>query len=140
MDNDDRQIGRILSRRELLMLFGAAGAAVLVERASQAASTSQAPAVAEVMLLDVLVPRRLAHGRVDQFERCAARLAVSRTASRLLLAEHALREPHRHDLTAVDLLGVAPVLGSLYILGDGVDATSDCARLARSPAACMQRC
>ncbi|HEU5088485.1 MAG TPA: intradiol ring-cleavage dioxygenase, partial [Roseiflexaceae bacterium] len=30
MDNDDRQIGRILSRREVLALFGAAGAAVLV--------------------------------------------------------------------------------------------------------------
>jgi hypothetical protein len=30
MDNDDRQIGRILSRREVLALFGAAGAAILV--------------------------------------------------------------------------------------------------------------
>jgi protocatechuate 3,4-dioxygenase beta subunit len=29
MDNDDQQIGRILSRREVLALFGAAGAAVL---------------------------------------------------------------------------------------------------------------
>jgi protocatechuate 3,4-dioxygenase beta subunit len=30
MDNDDRQVGRILSRREVLALFGAAGAAALV--------------------------------------------------------------------------------------------------------------
>jgi protocatechuate 3,4-dioxygenase beta subunit len=30
MDNDDRQIGRILSRREVLTLFGAAGAGMLV--------------------------------------------------------------------------------------------------------------
>ncbi len=30
MDNDDRQIGRILSRREVLALFGAAGATLLV--------------------------------------------------------------------------------------------------------------
>ena len=30
MDNDDRQIGRILSRREVLALFGAAGASFLV--------------------------------------------------------------------------------------------------------------
>jgi protocatechuate 3,4-dioxygenase beta subunit len=46
MDNDDRQIGRILSRREVLALFGAAGAAVLVARASQAASAASAPAAA----------------------------------------------------------------------------------------------
>ncbi len=30
MDNDDRQIGRILSRREVLSLIGATGAALLV--------------------------------------------------------------------------------------------------------------
>ncbi len=30
MDNDDRQVGRILSRREVLALFGAAGATMLV--------------------------------------------------------------------------------------------------------------
>ena len=35
MDNDDHQIGRILSRREVLALFGAAGAALLVGCGSQ---------------------------------------------------------------------------------------------------------
>ena len=41
MDNDDRQVGRILSRREVLALFGAAGAAMLVARASQIVGLTQ---------------------------------------------------------------------------------------------------
>jgi protocatechuate 3,4-dioxygenase beta subunit len=41
MDNDDRQIGRILSRREVLALFGAAGAAVLVGCGAEPAGTTQ---------------------------------------------------------------------------------------------------
>lgn len=40
-DNDDRQIGRILSRREILALFGTAGAALLAGRAVQAAGLAQ---------------------------------------------------------------------------------------------------
>jgi len=42
MDNDDRQIGRILSRREVLALLGTAGAAALVAAASQAAGAAPA--------------------------------------------------------------------------------------------------
>jgi protocatechuate 3,4-dioxygenase beta subunit len=34
MDNDDKQVGRILNRRELVALLGVAGAALLVKRAS----------------------------------------------------------------------------------------------------------
>jgi len=56
MDNDDRQIGRILSRREVLALFGAAGASILVgcgpsqtgsgaTAAGAAAGATAAPAV-----------------------------------------------------------------------------------------------
>ena len=48
MDNDDRQIGRILSRREVLALLGTAGATLLVgcgATPSGAAATS-APAAA----------------------------------------------------------------------------------------------
>ena len=44
MDNDDRQIGRILSRREVLALLGTAGAAALVAAASQAAGAAPAAA------------------------------------------------------------------------------------------------
>src|SRR5262245_21162432 len=55
MDNDDRQIGRILSRREVLALLGTAGAALLVgcgpsqsgASAPTAASGTAATAVAQ---------------------------------------------------------------------------------------------
>ena len=48
MDNDDRQIGRILSRREVLALFGAAGAAMLVGcGTAQTGSTPTAAATDE---------------------------------------------------------------------------------------------
>jgi urease accessory protein len=86
---------------------------------------------ARLALLDVLVPGRLARGEVYQFDRYATRLEVRDTAGRLLLAERAVLEPCRHDLAAPGLLGATPVLGSLYILGDGVDAERDCARVAR---------
>jgi len=46
MDNDDRQIGRILSRREVLALLGAAGAAVLVGCGPGATSSTQATSAA----------------------------------------------------------------------------------------------
>jgi protocatechuate 3,4-dioxygenase beta subunit len=51
MDNDDRQIGRILSRREVLALLGTAGAAVLVgcgpagSASTPTAGSAAAPAV-----------------------------------------------------------------------------------------------
>ena len=40
MDTDDRQVGRILTRREALALFGTAGAAILVGCSSNNASTA----------------------------------------------------------------------------------------------------
>jgi urease accessory protein len=86
---------------------------------------------ARLALLDVLVPGRLARGEVYQFERYAARLETRDTAGRLLLAERAMLEPPRVSLAAPGLLGATPVLGSLYILGDGVDASGNCARVAR---------
>jgi urease accessory protein len=86
---------------------------------------------ARLALLDVLVPGRLARGEVHQFERYATRLEVRDGAGRLLLAERALLEPRRHDLAAPGLLGATPVLGSLYILGDRVDAERECTRIAR---------
>jgi len=46
MDNDDRQVGRILSRREVLALFGAAGITLLVgcgPQQSGSRATTQAP-------------------------------------------------------------------------------------------------
>jgi len=84
---------------------------------------------ARLVLLDVLTPGRLARGEVFQFDRYAARLEVCDAAKRLLLAERALLEPRRHDLSAPGVLGATPVLGSLYILGDGVDAERGCAQV-----------
>src|SRR6266516_3348088 len=46
MDNDDRQVGRILSRREVLALFGAAGITLLVgcgPQQSGSGATTQLP-------------------------------------------------------------------------------------------------
>ena len=86
---------------------------------------------ARLALLDVLVPGRLARGEAYQFERYAARLEARDAKGRLLLAERALLEPCRHPLTTPGLLGTTPVLGSLYILGDTVDAERGCALVAR---------
>jgi hypothetical protein len=44
MDNDDRQIGRILSRREVLALLGTAGVASLVGCGPQAGTGGSAAA------------------------------------------------------------------------------------------------
>jgi urease accessory protein len=77
-------------------------------------------------LLDVLVPGRLARGEIHQFDRYEARLEVCSPDGRCLVAERAVLEPRRRDPAAVGALGFTPVLGSLYILGDGVDAEYWC--------------
>lgn len=46
MDNDDRPVGRILSRREVLALFGAAGMTTLAACATQSAPASTPPSAA----------------------------------------------------------------------------------------------
>jgi urease accessory protein len=79
----------------------------------------------------VLVPGRLARGEVYQFDRYAARLDVYDAAKRLLLAERALLEPRRRILSAPEVLGATPVLGSLYLLRAAVDAERGCALVAR---------
>jgi len=108
---------------EPTMLFGGA-------RFTQTTSVTLGPG-AQLTLLDVLVPGRLARGEVYQFDRYAARLEAHDTTGRLLLAERAVLEPRRRNLTAPGLFGATPVLGSLYILGDRVDAERDCAQVAR---------
>ena len=47
MDNDDRQVGRILSRREVLALFGAAGAALLAACMGLDETASPTPAATQ---------------------------------------------------------------------------------------------
>jgi protocatechuate 3,4-dioxygenase beta subunit len=50
MDNDDQQVGRILSRREVLALFGAASAVVLAGCAAPQAGTTRSSASASTAL------------------------------------------------------------------------------------------
>jgi urease accessory protein len=82
---------------------------------------------ARLGLLDVLVPGRLARGEVGQFERYEARLEVCTPNGRCLVAERALLEPQRRAILAPGMLGRTPVLGSLYILDDTLDAERCCA-------------
>ncbi len=51
MDHDDRQVGRILSRREVLTLFGAAGTAVLATCIPAQPTTQQGASVAAQALI-----------------------------------------------------------------------------------------
>jgi urease accessory protein len=100
-------------------------------RFSQHTSVELAPG-ALLGLLDVLVPGRLARGEVYQFERYEMRLEVCTPGGDCLVAERALLEPQRRDIATVGVLGCTPVLGSLYVLGDGVDADYWCARINQS--------
>jgi urease accessory protein len=107
---------------EPTILFGGA-------RFTQTTTVTLGPA-ARLALLDVLAPGRLARGEAYAFERYGMRLDVFDAAGRLLAAERALLEPRRRGLAAPGVFGATPVVGSLYILGDGVDAERGCALVA----------
>jgi urease accessory protein len=77
---------------------------------------------ARLDLIDILAPGRLARGECYQFERYAARLEVYAAAGRCLFAERAALEPRRHTFTSDALTGSTPAVGSLYLLGDTIDA------------------
>ncbi len=74
---------------------------------------------AQLALLDVLVPGRLARDERWQFARYESRLEVCDADGRLLAAERAVIEPAR---SIPFLPEGAPVAGSLYLLGDTLDA------------------
>lgn len=77
---------------------------------------------ARLALIDVLVPGRLARGEVHRFRRYQATFEVFDPAGRLLVAERSRLEPGRQLLSAPGLLDPHAVVGSLYILGDTIDA------------------
>ncbi len=106
---------------EPIMLYAGA-------RFSQTTHVELAPG-ALLGMLDVLVPGRLARGEVNQFERYEMRLEVCSPSGTCLVAERALLEPRRHNIASVGVLGCTPVLGSLYVLGDGVDADYWCVQV-----------
>ncbi|MEN9938715.1 MAG: urease accessory protein UreD [Chloroflexota bacterium] len=111
----------LLWQAEPLILFAGA-------RFTQRTRVALAPG-ARLALLEVLVPGRLARGERYAFERYESRVAVHDAAGRLLMAERALLEPRRYALDAPGVLGANPVVGSLYLLGDTVDAEGLAARL-----------
>jgi urease accessory protein len=105
------------------ILFGGA-------RFRQTTRATLAPG-ARLDLLDVLVPGRLARGEQYQFERYAMRLEIYDPGDRCLVAERALIEPRRRIPSSPGVLGATPVVGSLYLLGDTVDAERCAAALHR---------
>jgi urease accessory protein len=108
---------------EPTILFGGA-------RFTQATSVTLGPG-ARLALLDVLAPGRLARGETYAFERYAMRLDIYDAAGRLLAAERALLEPSRRAMAIPGMFGDTPVVGSLYILGDHIDAERGCALVAQ---------
>lgn len=88
---------------------------------------------ARLALLDVLVPGRLARGERFAFRRYASRVEICDAGGRLLAAERFALEPGRQPLDVAGVLAAQPVAGSLYLLGDTVDAAAGVAALARRP-------
>jgi urease accessory protein UreH len=78
----------------------------------------------------VFVPGRLAHGEQFQFVRFESQLEICDQAGACLSAERARIEPGRFAPAAAGLFGPTPVLGSLYLLGDSIDAEGLCSRAA----------
>lgn len=112
---------RLLWLPEPLILFG--GAAY-----SQHTRVELGPG-ALVVLLDVLVPGRLARGERFRFRRYTATTTIYGAGGRLLAAERAALAPAQEDLAAPGRFGPLPVLGSLYLLGDQIDAEGLAAEL-----------
>jgi urease accessory protein len=106
-----------------LILFGGA-------RFSHSTRVTLAPG-ARLDLVDVLVPGRLARGERYEFQRYAARLELYDAAERCLIAERILIEPRRSTPARPGVLGATPVVGSLYLLGDTIDAERCAAALHR---------
>ncbi len=86
---------------------------------------------ARLVLLDVVVPGRLARGEVFQFTRFESLLEIYDQAGTCLAAERARIEPRHADPSITGVFGTTPVLGSLYLLGDSLHAETLCVRAAQ---------
>lgn len=99
------------------------GPQILFAGASFSQSTRvELGAGAFVMLGDALVPGRLAHGERWQFDRYEGLLEIVGERGQLLACERALVEPGRRSPAAPGVMGDFGALGSLWLLGAGVDA------------------
>lgn len=84
---------------------------------------------ARLDLLEVLVPGRLARGEQYRFRSYQSEVEIGDESGRCLSAERAVLEPARRTPARPGILGNTPVLGSLFILGDSVDAERMAAQL-----------
>src|SRR5262249_40293083 len=87
---------------------------------------------ARLVLLDVLTPGRLARGELHRFRRYLSELEISDQSGRLLAAERADLVPGRLALNVPGMLRGSPVLGSLFLLGDTLDAERIAAQISAS--------
>jgi len=86
---------------------------------------------ARLVLLDVVVPGRLARGEMFQFTRFESLLEIYDQAGTCLAAERARIEPRHAHPSVTGIFGATPVLGSLYLLGDSLPSEVLCARAAQ---------
>jgi urease accessory protein len=105
---------RLIWTPEPLILFAGA-------RFHQSTRITLAPG-ASLTLLDIFTPGRLARGECFQFDRYTSKLDMRDQDGKLLAAEQIRLEPHRHNALKSGFFGSTPVLGSLFFLGDNVDA------------------
>lgn len=96
-------------------------------RYSQATHITLAPG-ARVVLGEILVPGRLARGERWSFARYESLIEVVDQGGALLAAERVAIEPARRSPAVAGVMGGASVVGTLWLLGDGLDA-EPCARL-----------
>lgn len=75
-----------------------------------------------VMLCEALVSGRLARGECWRFERYQSALEIVDPRGELLACEHTLVEPGRRHPAVPGVMGGFAVQGSLWLLGDRVDA------------------
>jgi urease accessory protein len=77
---------------------------------------------AVLVWLDVLTPGRLARGEIHRFRRFQYALEVRSETGVVLAAERADLTPGHYPLDLPGVLGGQPVVGTLFILGDTIEA------------------
>lgn len=89
---------------------------------------------ARVILSDILVAGRLAHGECWQFSRYSTQVEMCDPAGHLLAGERFVIEPSRRSPARNGVMGAYPILGTLWLLGDAF-ATDTLARRISAAAA-----
>jgi urease accessory protein len=77
---------------------------------------------ARVLLSDILVAGRLAHGEAWQFAHYSSRTEIYDLDGQLLGGDRIVLEPQRRSPVRCGVMGRYPILGTLWLLGDTFDA------------------